>query len=283
MLDLFTVVWGPMVNTFARVTVPSLLQPGNIPAAQHHLGTYTIYTDDEGRRSLRSRPVVRRLLQEVTVCFEPLVAGRGNVTHNVVHQLRRAESLGNYVMVMSPDWCLGNNSLRNLAELCAKGESNPILYGFPRLTEIGWRFVEMALKEEGAISNRQLVTLAMKHGEQFTYPRATWVEGDRIVHENTWKTCHNVPTPCLRPDPWVVETFATNGTINSGYDHAMPWMMVEKGYPWYLIRHSDVYFQVERARHLIQEQVADLGAWQRVKAFKGLEFFTGQEAIWQGV
>jgi len=272
-----------MVSTFAHATLPSLLQPDNIPAAALNIGTYTIYTDDEGKRSLLAHPAVRALWEQVEVRFEPLVLGRGNVTPNIVHQLRLAHDRGHYLMVMSPDWCLGNGSLRNLAALCAAGQHNPILYGFPRLTEIGWKLVEQAFRERTTISNRQLVTLAMKHAEQVTYPMETWVEGDRIVHENTRVVRHNVPTPCLRPDAWVIDTFAQNTTINSGYDHAMPYMMVEKGYPWYLVRHSDEYFQVERGRHIIQEQVVDRGGWMRVKAFKGLEFFQGQEVLWQGV
>ena len=283
MLDLFTVVWGKMGDSFLEGTLPSLLQPGNIPASKGQLGTYSIYTNPLSRAEIEASPHYAALSAHVTVEWEDLQKGVWEVNSNVLAQLKKSLTRGNFVLVVSPDWAIGDGSVKNLATLCAKGDHNPILYGFPRLTELGWRFLVEAYRTGERVTNRQLVTLAMKHLDQATYRLEVAVFDERIVHNNALFVYHNVPTPCLRPDPFIVEAFAANPTLNSGFDHALPFILVEKGYPWLFIDQSDTYFQVERGRHLITEQVQDEGNWMLVKAMKGLEFFGGQKALWQGV
>jgi len=280
MLDLFTVVWGRMAESF-EVTLRSLLQPGNLPKAKGLLGTYTIYSDQETEEAIRESGTYGRLCQEIEVCWEPLHRGRWEVNSNILRQMEKSMAKGNYMLVMSPDWALGDGSLCRMAELCATGEHNPILYGFPRVTEAGYEALKAKFSEGRPVSNRELVSLAMKHIEQMTYMVGVAME-HWILSNNTWIVGHNVPTPCLRPNDEIMEIFATNPTLNSGYDHSLPYILVEKGYPWHYINHSDTYFQVERGRHLIGEAVLDPARWQTDKALKGLRFFDGLRQVWQG-
>ena len=283
MLDLFTVVWGnEMVGSFLEVTIPSLIQPDNIPKAKGLLGSYTIYTDQETQAAIRQNKLYQRLAKDIEVCFEPLQKGKWEVSSNIMRQMEKSGAKHHYMLVMSPDWAVGNGSLFNMAELCAKGKFNPILYGFPRVTEPGYEALMAIFKQGRPVSNRELVSLAMKHVEQRTYTVGVAME-HWILSNNTWIVSHNVPTPCLLPNEEIIEIFFTNTTLNSGYDHAMPYILVEKGYPWHLIGNSDIYFQVERGRHLIGESVFDPSRWQTDKALKGLRFFDQQKQIWQGV
>ena len=282
MLDLFTVIWGGMLESFLEVTVPSLIQPDNVPKAMELLGSYTIYTDPETEAAIKQSEVYQRLAKDIEVFFEPLQKGKWEVNSNIMRQLEKSASKRNYILVLSPDWALGNGSLYNMAEMCAKGEFNPILYGFPRVTEAGYQALRSIYKKGRPVSNRELVSLAMKNIEQRTYRVGVAME-HWILSNNTWIVSHNVPTPCLLPNREIIEIFSTNPTLNSGYDHALPYILVEKGYPWHFIGHSDVYYQAERGRHLIGEAVFDPGRWQTDKALKGLRFFDQQHQVWQGV
>lgn len=283
MLDIFTVIWGAeMADSFTGLTLTSLVQPGNAPACRGLLGTYTIYTNDETRRCIkRSRPY-RELAGHVQVCWEPLRGSEWEVTSNILQQMHKSMLYGNFMLVMSPDWCLGDGSLLHMARMCAEGNYNPILYGFPRVTEKGYEELRARLRAGRPVSNRELVSLAMRHIEQTTYMVGVSME-HWILSNNTWIVGHNVPTPCLRPDKQIVELFATNETLNSGYDHALPYIMVERAYPWHMINHSDIYFQVERGRHIIGEHVLDLSRWQTHKALQGLRFFDNLRQVWQGI
>ena len=282
MLDLFTVIWGKMLESFLEVTTPSLIQPDNVPKARELLGSYTIYTDPETETAIQQSGVYQKLSKDVEVCFEPLRKGKWEVNSNIMHQMEKSAAKRHYILVVSPDWALGNGSLFNMAELCAKGTYNPILYGFPRVTEGGYKALKAKFKQGGPVSNRELASLAMKHIEQRTYTVGVVMQ-HWILSNNTWMVSHNVPTPCLLPDDKIIEIFSTNTTLNSGYDHALPYILVEKGYPWHMISHSDVYYQVERGRHLIGEVVFDPARWQTDKALKGLLFFDKLQQVWQGV
>lgn len=282
MLDLFTVIWGQMIESFLDLTLPSLLQPDNIPKARELLGTYTIYTDTETQASIQKSEAYDQLINWISVIFTPLQRGICEVNSNILHQLVRSANAGNYMLVMSPDWAVGNGSLFNMAELCAKEEHNPILYGFPRVDEVGYQALRELYRSQSTVSNRELVSLAIKHIEQRTY-KVGVVMQHWILSNNTWMVSHNVPTPCLKPNDEIIKIFSENKTLNSGFDHSMPYILVEKGYPWYMIAASDIYFQVERGRHLIGESVFDRSRWQTDKALKGLLFFDKLEQIWQGV
>jgi tetratricopeptide (TPR) repeat protein len=64
---LTTVIWGSdFVDTFLRLTLRSLLAPGNVPALSAFCETgYTIYTTDEDRRLIEAAPLFAQLRQLV--------------------------------------------------------------------------------------------------------------------------------------------------------------------------------------------------------------------------
>ncbi|MFA5186409.1 MAG: hypothetical protein WC551_08040 [Patescibacteria group bacterium] len=274
--------------------LPSLLQPGNIPGCSD-LHTYTFYASDEAMHQITGSQHYGELVKVVNVQWRNLHRGEWETTSNTLWQMQVSADEGHYMLIMAPDNCVGDGSLRNLCQLC-DGHRNPILFGFPRVTEEGWQKLRALMEtsfqpatsdaghEARRVSNRQLVTLAMKHIEQATYPIENRMDRRGIIHGNSWVVRHNVPTPCLLPDEKVLSIFRTNPTLNSGYDHVLPWAMIEKGYPWHLIRHSDIFFLVERGRHLIIEGGGyDQAVWDTIKQVKGLEFFDMQKAVWEGV
>lgn len=283
MLDLYTVIWGKeMTEGFLKVCLPSLLQPGNIPGcANRH--TYTFYASEEAREQIKHDSQYRDLDHTLEVLWYPLQKGEWETTSNTLHQLKRSAAEGHYVLIMAPDNAVGNGSLQNLGKLC-DGHHNPILFGFPRLNAKGWEELESLFINNLLVSNRQLVTLAMSHIEQTTYAIDNWCDRHGIVHGNAWLVKHNVPTPCILPDDRVTKIFSENPTVNSGFDHILPYRMIQAKYPWYLIRHSDIFFLVERGRHLIIEGSGqDQSSWDTVSQLLGVEFFNKQEAVWQGV
>jgi len=283
MLNLFTIVWGEeMIQSFLEVALPSLLQPGNVPTSRELLGYYSFYASSEAKDKITASSLYKQLEASVSIRWFPLISGEWETTSNTLHQMKLSASEGHYMLIMPPDNAIGNGSILNMAKLC-DGTRNPILFGFPRVTEDGWQAIRAIIQDGHILSNRKLVTIAMRYIEQTTYPIEPNIV-HWIVQGNSWRVKHNVPTPCILPDEWVIETFSTNPTKNSGYDHTLPYLMIQKGYPWYLIRHSDEFFVVERGRHLIIEGSGyDSSTWHQLEALKSLEFFDKEESIWQGI
>jgi len=283
MLNLFTIIWGEeMIESYLEVTLPSLMQPNNIPRARELLHSYNFYASDEARERVSQNPLLAKLTEVVEVNWFPLEKGEWETTSNTLHQMKISAAEGHYMLIMAPDSAVGNGSILNIARLC-DGTRNPVLFGFPRVNEEGWQVIQSLFKQGQVVSNRKLVTIGMRYIEQTTYP----IEPNIIhwiVQGNSWRVRHNVPTPCILPDRWIIEIFSTNPTLNSGYDHTLPYLMIQRGYPWHLIRHSDEFFLVERGRHLIIEGSGyDSSTWHQLEALKSLEFFGKEEVIWQGI
>ena len=282
MLDLFTIIWGEeMVASYLDVVLPSLMQPDNIPGANTLLGNYTLYASDDARAAISENERFKALPSWIDIVWVSLQKGEWETTSNTAHQMRRSAKAGNHMLILTPDTAIGNGSIANIAKLCREGY-NPILFGFPRVTEDGYQAMKKRYSTGDIISNRQMVSMAMNHVEQVTYAMENR-ESRGIVHNNTWVVRHNVPTPCIKPDKFIIRLFGTNPTVNSGFDHILPYILVEAGYPWHLIRHSDIYFQAERGRHLISEGSGhDTQNWDTYKQIRSLEFFNKEEVIWQG-
>lgn len=235
MLDLWTTVWGKKVEAYLDIMLPSLLQPGNIPAAREHIHTYTFYTSAEAE--LRESPLVSKLMELVEVVWLPLQKGEWEVNSNTLHQMRRSADEGHYMYVCSPDDVVGNESLKNIIPLC-DGKIALIEYHLPRVRKGAYQVFKTLLKKK-EITNRQLVSLTLKY---------LWREVSRYPifpnggHYDVW---HPTPTPIILPDQQIVDIFATNWGKNWGYDNCLPYIMIENGYPWMLIPHSDIYFHIE--------------------------------------
>ena len=61
MLDLWTTVWGKKAQAYLDLMLPSLLQPGNLPAMRECVHTYTFYTNAEAREMIEKSPLCQQL------------------------------------------------------------------------------------------------------------------------------------------------------------------------------------------------------------------------------
>lgn len=237
MLDLWTTIWGKKAKAYVDVMLPSLLQPGNIPATKSHIHTYTFYSSEEAKATIQRSKPYAELASLVEVVWLPLQKGEWEVNSNTLHQMKRSADEGHYMMVCSPDDIVGNESLSNLINFC-DGGFNPILYPLPRVRQGAYRVLKDLLRKS-PVSNRKLVSLTMKYlfHKHSRYP--IFPAGDH------WEVWHPTPTPILKPDRKIVDIFSTNWGANWGYDNCLPYIMIEEGYPWCLIPHSDIYFHIE--------------------------------------
>ena len=271
MLDLVTFIWGKeTIEDYMEMALPSLLWTANIPSTQRSIGEYSIYASPGAYSAIHFSDLGRELEGLVKVNWRRLIKGEGETTSNLLNQLSRSLQRGNHIKICAPDEVVGNGSLLNLAQLC-EGYSL-IVYGFPRITEQGWEILRTRVKAGEILFNKDLVAFAMEHIEQETYPI--------IKRENEWLVSHNCPTPIVLPDKWMVDIFATNPTINSGFDHCLPYMLMEKGYPWKMIKHSETYFQVERGRHILRE---DYTSWGGTYPLMTKLFFERIQQVWSKV
>lgn len=276
MLDLFTIVWGAeLTESYLRMTLPSILQEGNIPAAREFIHEYSFYASRAAKEAIIRSELYTQLAAEIKINWFPLQKGEWETTSNLLHQMRMDVEEGHYMLILPPDICVGNRSILNMARLC-DAQHNPILIVFPRVNERGYNILRSLFRERKVVSNRELVSIAMRHVEQTTYFLGRFIENEA----EHWIARHHAPTICLLPDDKIYQKCATNTRKYADFDQALPYIMVRSGYPWYLIRHSDEFFWVERGKHFVH-QIAPI--WDLQNQLLGLAFFGKQEAIWKGV
>jgi len=268
MLDIFTIVWGELADVFLELTLPSLMQSNNIPAAKKFIHYYNFYSNDEVKKKFEANELYNRFIKEVEVNWLPLRKGELDVTSNVLYQMNLSAKEKHYMMTITPDLALGNGSILNMTKLINK-KYNPILYVGPRVYEEGYETIKDLLKSGEVISNRKLVSIAMEyiHIDYFI----------EFIECGKWLVSHNVPTPCLLPDEKIIEIFTTNPTKYGGFDHLLPYWMIELDYPWYLIKDSDIFFFVEREKHFVHETTLP---WDERKQIAALKFFDKQKETW---
>lgn len=272
MLDMFTIIWGSeMTETYLRMVLPSILQEGNIPAAKELLHEYSFYASKEAKEAIIQSELYTQLSREIGINWFPLQKGEWETTSNFLHQMRMDVEEGHYMLIVPPDTAVGNRSILNMARLC-DGQHNPILYGFPRVSEEGFQILRSLFRERKLVSNRELVSIAMRHIEQMTY----FIAEDKAEH---WVVRHHAPTSCVLPDDKIFRICATNTKKYGDFDQSLPYITVRNGYPWYLIRHSDEFFCVERGKHFVH-QIAPV--WDLQNQLLGLAFFGKEDAVWQG-
>lgn len=273
MLDFFTVVWGEMIETFLEFSLPSLLQEGNIPAIRQ-LCNYNFYASDEAREIITQNERFHELEKLIPISWEPLQKGEWECTSNMKHQMAKSAACQHYMLLSGPDLAFGNWSLFNLANL-TDGTRNPVQYGFPRINEQGYHALRQIFRQGKSISNRQLVSFAMKYiRKEINYPI-------RQVDKNKWIVGHSGLFPCILPDEKVIEMFAPNNTPND-LTHVLSYMMIEAGYPFYVIPHSDTCFMVERGKHIILKHPGTEVRWRPDEAAKAFRFYGSLEQTWQG-
>jgi len=283
MLDLFTVVWskvGPfrgLEGFYCDITLPSLMQPGNIPAARGLINSYNIYADDKSRGTISQHPLFKKLCGTIPVSFLPLQKGAGDVNSNILHQMNLSAEKGNHMLTVAPDSVIGDGSVLNMARLCAEGKFDVILFGYPKIPVTAFAEIKAALATQ-SLSNRRLVAIVLRHTapEPISSSTAcTAIESHGVVEA---EMCHRQPTPCPRPDGRIIEFFSTNFTPNQGYDHVLPMWMIDNGYTWYYIDDSDTFFTGDEA----EAWRGGSGPWQLDLLSKEDQFFSNHRIKLKG-
>jgi len=276
-VDLFSIVWGWMTDLFLTVGLPALLLPNNIPLVKDYIDTYTFYASDEARERITNNPLYKKLEELVSIVWKPLLAGEWNVYANLKDQMRESCRKGNYMHILEPDKVNGDGSLATIVELAQKGY-NPILYGFPKVAPPCFLEAREYLETEGHLSNKELVTIGMRHILSGAYSVRQICKSERGT---AYYVTHRVPTLTLLPDKKVVDFFDTNHNPNGGFDHVMPYWMAREGYPWHFIDHSDAYFQVEMSTTWY-DQGGDRISYPELAA-EGDRLSSQSQLIWEGL
>lgn len=280
MFDICTVVWGEMANSYLEITLPSFLQEGNIPSCHKAIGSYTFYTSEQAKEVVTNNKLYRELEKLVHIFWQPLQRGEWEVSSNYLCQMKESASRKSHLLILSPDEALGNNSLPNLIKLSGKFKS--IFYPIPRISEEGYQVLKSLFQAKKVVTNREMVSLLMKYLWKGTYPLVE--KGDR------WEVSYPLPAPCFLPDAELIEYYSRDRTL-TGYniDHCLPYTIVERGYPWHLIDHSDTFFMVERGRQTLFDKVVERGAFRRereedIAKTRAAEMFFGKsKQTWQGL
>ncbi|MBW2562388.1 MAG: hypothetical protein JRE40_16270, partial [Deltaproteobacteria bacterium] len=69
-----------MIESYLEVTLPSLMQPNNIPRARELLHSYNFYASDEARERVSQNPLLAKLTEVVEVNWFPLEKGEWETT-----------------------------------------------------------------------------------------------------------------------------------------------------------------------------------------------------------
>lgn len=269
MLDLFTIVWGQLVNFYLKVTLPSLLQKGNIPAVSENIGSYSFYTSEETRRAIRVNPLYLELEQLVPVVWNPLP--QMETTRYILHQMEVSAANKNYIILVPPSTAWGNNSLQGI-NLLVQRKFNPIVYPMAKVYPCAFPPILDELEKRGKVSNRKLVSISMKH----------FASSGAVIKrkmKNAWSISCSSLTPVFIPDDDTVELFSSNFTAFSGFSQVIAYYMMTREDPLCLVGNSDVFFV---AKHLNFNRMGPRNIWQRELADAGEKFFPQFEIIWQG-
>jgi len=276
MLDLFTIVWDKadrhrgLAHLYCDATLPSLMQPGNLPEANSLVGSYSIYADDRSKEIITQSDYYREMEKLVSVSLLPLQNGVGDVNSNVMKQMEYSILQGNYMLIISPDWIIGNGSILNLSNICAEGKYQLILFGFPKIDPKVFRKIGARLRLGETLTNRELVSIGMAYGSEAM---------DVLYREgNRWIVSFRIPTPCLKPDKRVLDFFTTCTSPHQGYDHSLPMWMIEQGYSWQMIGHSDIFFLVEEA----EPWRGSSNDWGLDLLSRADQFFRNYQQVWRG-
>lgn len=248
MLDLTTSVWektGPfpgMDELFRDVGLPSLMQPDNVPAAAKLglISSYNFYATEYARGVISQSKAYHELERLVPVAWYALQGGIGNLTANILHQMKMSAEKGNHFLQFAADHVAGNKSILNHAQLCAEGKYWLILWTPPKVNPTAFEEIKERFQKGEVISNRKLVSIFMRHG--CDCPGTITKAGP-----NKWLVNYRLPSPTLRPDQAIIDFWATNFDPHAGIDHALTIWMVDHGYPWLYIDHSDLFFMADRA------------------------------------
>lgn len=234
-INVHTPVWGAMIQDYIDVCMVCLVN--NFRKCASQIDTYTLYASEEAKRVISATPRYDELASLVRVEWLPLQKPEGEVTSNVLEEMRRIAPKGNYMLQLTATGSIGDNSILNISKL-ADGTKNPILYADLKISPAGFQAIKDWIRERGGISNRELVSIGMKHllGAKYSV---------QPCGPQEWRATFNVFSLIIIPDQKIIDFWATNPLPGSGYDHVMPYWMVTEGYPFYVIDDSDIYVTVD--------------------------------------
>lgn len=268
--NMVTVVWGKMIDWYVDYQMPSLLQPGNLPALTD--ASYFIYTDEQERISA----LVSKKITNLKVQVLPLTNGRGNVNDCFKDCASRIQG---HLAVIPPDFIFGDGSLKNLAALCEKYDL--VVYGFPRCDVEVVKEVLPLLKQNGTVSNAQLVALAMKHLHRETAPPSVCI---KRTAKNTWEVRHLVPNPVIKINEKSLALLNSIPANNGLLDHCVPFLCVEAGMSYHYVQSSDEVFLVEptdrRTAFCPTDHYEGIPNWKSVFA-RNMEFWKNYWITWR--
>lgn len=163
------VVWGDsFIDSMVRLTIPTLLYSGNLPAlCARHTCKFVICTRGEEERRIRNEPAVARLAALMPVefvLFDPALAGEtykamSDAHHRACLDARRE---GAKVIFASPDGICADGSLAKVREYAEMGKAAVVCPG-PRLTEETLVPALLPRIETRPVTRRELVSLMRQH------------------------------------------------------------------------------------------------------------------------
>jgi len=267
-----TVVWGKMVDWYLDWNIPSLLQPGNLPALKD--ANYFLYTDEQEKIRASIPPQVNNVRVEVL----PLVNGRGHVNDCVKD--RAARSPG-HLAVFPAEFVFGDGSLKNLEAACQNYDL--VVYSFPRCDLAITERVVPILKEKKTLSNPELVSLAMRYLHRETAPPHVLI---KRVNGHLWKVHHLVPNLVIKITDKSLSLINSIPTNNGLLDHCVPYQCIQAGMSYHYIQSSDEVFLVEPTQRSLAfchtEPYKKQTDWDIIAAHN-MEFWGKFELTWAGL
>ncbi len=234
----FTRVWGPYVDLFCDACVPSLLQPGNLPAVERV--AWHIYT--RGDHPRLGEAVQRIEAAGIRVVVEQVEAPESALLRTVRPNRRRGELF----LMAPPDTFFGDGSVRNLVAC------------------IGDRQIHLAAAHLRTDSTRPLPQVPMSNAQLVTYAFENLHEDNRLqfcdlernatrtggialrqIGTRLWQCIHHLPTIYLsRFDAEDEQYWKENANAPDNWDHYWPSNLVNRD-RFRVVGSSDTFFAIE--------------------------------------
>ena len=232
-INLLTSVWGEWhVNTFLRITIPSLLAPNNIPELVKKCNVvYRIYTTKIGKRVISNAQIFNILSKYVKI--ELILIPEGENPRNEVHMelmhenVRIAKSINAYLLIIHPDTVWNNDALKNILAILLekKPKAFSILYFRVVYEGLAEKLIDIAANNISVldIDSQSLQKLILKslHPEQLVMIRGNPYSRPTLWSSAIVKDSGLVHTTFLRewvglaPDaPGVTEILCNNEELD---------------------------------------------------------------------
>jgi hypothetical protein len=164
----FMAVWGERyIDTMVRLTIPTMLYAGNLPAlAARHQCKVVFFTREAEEAAIRAAASVIRLAAVVPiefVHFDPDSAANVYLAMSDAHHrgALAAQRDGARGMIAAPDMLFADGSLGRLADYAERGKVAVMCTGIRLLQEAA--VPALAPRIDAPIGSREMVALALEH------------------------------------------------------------------------------------------------------------------------